>query len=196
MYCGMGSISSLSGSYLQSILGSALQGIGSTSNTTSNTINSIGTSSITQPADNQQLSPFAQMMSMLQQLQQSNPGQYQQVTQQIATNLRNAAQTAQSEGNSTAENQLSQLSSDFKSASTSGQLPSVQDLAQAIGGGHHHHHAHAAAADPDGDSSSSSANQTANQFLSAFQSNSSEDQSLNPTAIILNTLSNAGLSSS
>jgi hypothetical protein len=57
-----------------------------------------------------QLSPFAQILSSLQQLQQSNPSPYQQVTQQIATNLQKA-KTAQSEGDTTAANQLKQLGS-------------------------------------------------------------------------------------
>jgi hypothetical protein len=203
----MGSINSLSSSYLQSMLGTALQGIGLTNNTTANSLNSIGTSSVALPADNQQLSPFAQMMSMLQQLEQSDPTKYQQVTQQIATNLQNAAQTAQTDGNSTAAAQLGKLASDFNSASQSGQLPNIQDLAQAIGGGHHHHHhAHAASGDADGDSggnngssgtsTSSSASQTASQFLSLFQSNSTQNDALNPAAIIMNTLSTAGISGS
>jgi hypothetical protein len=94
-----------------------------------------------------QPSPFTQMLSALQQLQQSNPaGGYQQVTQQIAANLQTAAQTAQSNGNSAAAKQFTQLSKDFANASASGQLPNVQDLAQAVGGsgtssaggGHHH----------------------------------------------------------
>jgi hypothetical protein len=202
----MGSINSLSSSYLQSMLGTALQGTGLTNNTTANSLNSIGTSSVALPADNQQLSPFAQMMSMLQQLQQSDPTKYQQVTQQIATNLQNAAQTAQTDGNSTAAAQLGKLAGDFNSASQSGQLPNIQDLAQAIGGGHHHHHhAHAASGDADGDSGgnngstgtpASSASQTASQFLSLFQSNSTQNDALNPAAIIMNTLSTAGISSS
>lgn len=147
----MGSINNLSPSYLQSMPGTALQGIGATNNMTASRLNSIGTSSVVAPADKQQLSAFAQMISMLQQLQQSDPTKYQQVTQQIATNLQNAAQTAQTDGNSTAAAQLGKLASDFNSASQSGQLPNIQDLAQAIGGGHHHHHhIHAASADPDG----------------------------------------------
>jgi hypothetical protein len=199
----MGSINNLSPSYLQSMLGTALHGIGLTNNTTANSLNSIGTSRVALPADNQQLSPFAQMMSMLQQLQQTDPTSYQQVTQQIATNLQNAAQTAQTDGNSTAAAQLGKLASDFNSASQSGQLPNIQDLAQAIGGGHHHHHhAHAASADADGSSSAnngstgtppSSASQTVSQFLSLFQSNSTQNDALNPATIIMNTLSTAGI---
>jgi hypothetical protein len=198
----MGSISNLLSSQLQSIISPALQGIGLTNNTTGNSLNSIGSSPVAMPTDNHQLSPFAQMMSMLQQLQQSDPSQYQQLTQQVATNLQNAAQTAQGEGNSSAANQLNQLATDFKSASTSGQLPNIQDLAQAIGGGHHHHHrAHRASSDPDGASSngasgSSGTNQTLSQYLSAMQTSQTQNSSLNPMSIILNTLSSAGLSGS
>jgi len=202
----MGSINSLSPSHLQSMLGTVLQGIGGTNNTTANSLNSIGTSSVALPADNPQLSPFAQMMSMLQQLQQSDPTKYQQVTQQIATNLQNAAQTAQTDGNSTAAAQLGKLASDFNSASQSGQLPNIQDLAQAIGGGHHHHHhAHVASADAVGNSSAnngstgtpaSSVSQALSQFLSLFQSNSTQNDVLNPATIIMNTLSTAGIGGS
>jgi hypothetical protein len=105
----------------------------------------------TSQADSSQLSPFAQLMSTLQQLQQSNTAEYQQVTQQIATNLQAAAQTATADGNTTAATQLNQLSTDFTNASTSGQLPNAQSLAQALGGGHHHHHFHADSAGAQGD---------------------------------------------
>jgi hypothetical protein len=119
--------------------------------------------------------------------------------------LQNAAQTAQTDGNSTAAAQLGKLASDFNSASQSGQLPNIQDLAQAIGGGHHHHHhAHAASADADGNSSAngstgtptSGVSQALSQFLSLFQSNSTQNDALNPAAIIMNTLSTAGIGSS
>ncbi|HEY2104476.1 MAG TPA: hypothetical protein VGH29_01745, partial [Candidatus Binataceae bacterium] len=147
-------------------------------------------------------SPFAQLLNTLQQLQQTDPTRYQQVTGQIATNLQGAAQTAQSEGNTTAANQLNQLATDFTNASKSGQLPNVQDLAQAVGGHHHHHHSHAAA-DPDSSSttgatstSSTSPSQTLSQLLSAFQSNSTQAGALNPMSIILGTLSSAGITSS
>lgn len=193
----MGSISNIASSYLQSMLPAALQGIGLGNSSTANSLGSIGNTAAT--TDSQQLSPFAQVMSELQQLQQSDPAQYQQVTAQVATNLQTAAQTAQSNGNSTAAAQLNQLSTDFSGASKSGQLPSVQDLAQAIHGGHHHrHHAQAASSDPDGNSSSTSPSSSSslNQFLAAFQSNGTPNDALNPAAIILNTLSNAGIGNS
>jgi hypothetical protein len=188
------SINPLSSGYVQSILGSALQSAGLT---TSNTpTSSIGAST----TDNQQLSPFAQVLSALQQLQQSNPTQYAQVTGQIATNLQNAAQTAQSQGNTTAATALNQLATDFTNASKSGQIPNVQDLAQAIGGHHHHHHA--AGSDSDSSSSSSAATSSASptnplsQLLAALQSNGSQPgatSSFNPLSIITSTLQSAGI---
>lgn len=194
----MGSINNLTSSYLQSVLNTTLQSTGLTTNTTGNTLNSTAVSSVAPQPDNGQLSPFAQLMSTLQQLQQSDPAKYQQVTQQIATNLQNAAQTAQSNGNSTAANQLNQLATDFTNASKSGQLPNIQDLAQALGGHHRHHHGHHADADSSSSasstSSSSTSTQTLGQLLSAFQSNGTQNTSLNPMAIIMNTLSTAGIS--
>ena len=129
------SINSLSG-FLQSILTSSLQSAGSKTSTAATS--TTGTASA---SDSTKLSPLAQLMSSLQQLQQSNPAEYQQVTKQISTNLQNAAQTAQSDGNTTAANQLGTLATDFANASQTGQLPNIQDLAQAVtGSGHHHHH--------------------------------------------------------
>lgn len=201
----MGSISSLSSSYLQSVLNS-LQNTGLTANTTGSATNSVGSSSFALQQDNSQLSPFAQLINTLQQLQQSNPTQYQQVTQEIATNLQSAAQTAQSDGNSTAANQLDQLATVFTNASQSGQPVNIQDLAQAIrggGGGGHHHHSHAASSSSDAGTnaassatSSSNTSQTSSQLLSAFEANGDQNGSLNPLAIILNTLSNAGVNPS
>jgi hypothetical protein len=193
----MGSISSinnLSNTYLQSILSSALQNSSSAANSSSTT----GASSVTSQSENGRLSPFAQLMSTLQQLQESNPTEYKQVTQQIATNLQNAAKTATADGNSTQATQLNQLATDFTSASQSGQLPNMQDLAQAIGGGHHHHrHSHAAASDADSSSSSTTSSSTTSnqlsQLLAAFQANSTQNEATNPMAIIMNTLSSAGI---
>jgi len=196
-----GSINPLSNSYLQSILGSAMSA-STTTGKTSNSLSSIGASSAVQP-DNSQLSPFAQLMSMLQQLQQSDPAKYQQVTQQIAANLKTAAQTATSQGNTAAANQLTELSNDFTSASQSGQLPNVQDLAQATGGHRHHHHHPASSSSDSGSSASTStsasngsASQMLNQLLTDLQANSSQSDALNPAGIIFNTLSSAGITAS
>jgi hypothetical protein len=127
-------------------------------------------------------------MNTLQQLQQSDPTKYQQVTQQIATNLQAAAQTAQSSGNTTAATQLNQLATDFTNASKSGQLPNIQDAAQAMGGHHHRHHHHSG-----GTSSSNSSNSTLDQLLAAFQTSGTQNDSLDPMSIILNTLSTSGI---
>jgi len=206
-----GSINPLSNSYLQSILGSVLQNAGLTTSNANTSLGGINQLSAAQQPDNGQLSPFAQLMSTLQQLQQANPTGYKQVTQQIATNLQSAAQTATTDGNTAAATQLNQLATDFKNASTTGQLPNIQDLAQAIGGHHHHHHhAHAASADSDAnstssgssssassDSAASSSNSVANQMLAqllaAFQTNETQNSALDPMSIINNTLSQAGI---
>jgi hypothetical protein len=91
----------------------------------------------TQAADSNQLSPLAQVLHTLQQLQLNDPAKYKEITGQIATSLQNAPQSAQEQGNTT-------LADQFARASQTGQLPDIQDLAQAIGGHHHHRH-HAAA---------------------------------------------------
>jgi hypothetical protein len=170
-----------SANYLYSILNQALQGAGDKPSNPLNNPLSSAAASATQPADSNQVSPFAQLINTLQQLQQSDPVRYAQVTGQVATNLQSAAQTALSAGNTTLSTQLSQLSSDFSTASKTGQLPNIQDLAQAIGGGHHHHH-HARAAASDSESDSQSAAPSPNDAT-------------NPLSIILNTVSSAGISS-
>jgi|ERR1035438_10190146 hypothetical protein len=192
------SINSLASSYLQSILGAALQATGLSGKSTSSSV-----SGASGQSDSGQLSPFAQLMSTLQQLQQSNPTEYQQVTQQIAGNLQSAAQTATADGNTSAANQLTQLATDFTTASQSGQLPNVSDLAQAIGGGgHHHHHGHhASSSDSSTSTDSSSTSSTTStsstsplqQLLAAFESNATQNESLNPLSIITNTLASAGI---
>jgi len=188
----MGFINNLSSNYLQSVLNNAVQSSGLTANTSGIT------SSTALQTDNQKLSPFGQLLSTLQQLQQSDPSKYQQVTQQIATNLQSAAQTAQADGNSIAATQLNQLATDFTNASQSGQLPNIQDLAQASQSGHSHHHhghghGHSASADPDSSSSTSRTNQTLDQLFSTLQSNGTANDPLNPMAIIFNTLSSDGI---
>jgi hypothetical protein len=205
------SVNNLSG-YLQSVLSNALQATGSTTSTTGQNLNGVNTPSVQSQPDSTQLSPFAQLLSELQQLLQSDPTKYQQVTQQIATNLQSAAQTDQGNGNTTAANQLTQLATDFSEASQSGQLPSVSDLAKAAGGGHHHHRAGSASANSNGENGSSASNSTSdsssssstgssldtsllvNQYLAGLQASGTQSDPQNPLGIILNTLSSAGIS--
>jgi hypothetical protein len=189
----IGSLNPLSSSYVQSALTSAVQNAGLTANQTKNSLSGIdASSSVSMQPDNSRLSPFAQLMSTLQQLQQTDPTRYKEVTGQIATNLQSAAQTAQSDGNTTAATQLNQLAGDFTNASKSGGLPNIQDLAKAVGGHHHHHHAHAASADKDSTSSASSTS----SLLAAFQTNGSPNGALDPMSIISSTLSSAGITAS
>jgi hypothetical protein len=173
----LGSINSLTNnSYVQSVFRSAVLDSGLT---TTNT-----TSSAAQGQDKSRLSPFAQMMSTLQQLRRSDPAKYQQVTQQIASNLQDAAQTAQANGDSA--DRLNQLAGDFSSASKSGDLPNMPDMAKALGGHHHGHgHHHVAAANSD----ASSANQTLSQVLAAYENNTSANGALDPMSIVSDTIS-------
>jgi hypothetical protein len=185
-------ISGLSSSYLQSMLGTVLQSAGLTSKT-ARSPSSTGPTSVPQTPEANHPSPFAVLLDALQQLDQSNPTKYSQVTQQIATNLTNAAETAQSSGQDSAASALSQLASDFSSASQNNQLPSIQDLANAV-----HlldHHSQPSPSDS-GSASNGRANQSISQMLSAFQTDASQNDSLNPMSIILNTLSTAGIGGS
>jgi hypothetical protein len=187
---GIGSLVSLSSGYLESLFANPTGG-SSPANAASTAATASGSTQ-----DTNQLSPFAQLLSSLQQLQQSNPSQYQQVTQQIAGNLQTAAQSAKASGDTSLANQLTQLSTDFSSASASGQLPNIQDLAQAIGRGHLDHHS---GNDSDaGGSTTSSAGSTSGvnqliQSLNPSQSNSIANNSLNPFSIIDATLASAGI---
>jgi hypothetical protein len=188
----MGSVSSLTSTLLQSISSSALQSSGLTKSP----------ANATSQADSSQLSPLAKLLSELQQLQQSDPAKYQAVTKQIAANLQTAAQTDTANGDTAGASQLNQLATDFTNASKTGQLPDIQNLAKAVGGGaspgaaHGHHHR--AAADPDGDSGSSgsSADKSSpplSQLLSAYQTNSTQGTSNDPLSIIVKSLSDAGI---
>jgi hypothetical protein len=185
-------ISGLSSSYLQSMLGTALQNATAGSKTTRNA-SATSPASVPQASEVNQPSPFAELLDTLQGLQQSNPAKYSQVTTQIATNLTSAADAAQSSGETTAATALSQLASDFSSASQTNQLPSIQDLAKSVHlYGHHSQHSSSVS----GGDSNGSANQSLSQVLSAFQSGAPQNDSLNPMSIILNTLSGAGIGGS
>jgi hypothetical protein len=151
-------------------------------NTTASTTAASALTSVQQP-DSGQLSSFAQLAGTLQQLQQSNPAGYTQVTQKIAANLQSAAQTAQASGNTTAATQLNQLATDFSNASATGQLPNLQDLAHAVGGNHGHRNA-------------TSNGSAVDQLLTSLQSGSSQNSSVNAASIIQSTLTSAGVTTS
>lgn len=182
----IGHVVNIAGGYLQSLIAGAMSGSSSTNTSAGNTQ---GTN---------EPSPFAQVLSSLQELEQSSFAKYQQVTQQVAGNLQTASQSATASGNTALAGQLTQLSTDFQNASTSGQLPNVRDLAQALGGGHHHHH-HGVGSSSSSGSGSSAGNGTVGnlseflQSLNASQSGSSANSSLSALSIIDNTLSGAGI---
>jgi hypothetical protein len=129
----MSTIGNLATTLLHSVLPVDLSSSSSTAGT------SAATSSATQSPDTGQLSSFGQLAGELQQLQQSNPTEYAQVTQTIATNLQSAAQTAQANGHTLAADGLNRLSTDFSQASSTGQLPSLQDLGKAVVFRHENH---------------------------------------------------------
>jgi hypothetical protein len=88
------------------------------------------------------ISPMAMFLSTLQQLQQQSPDQFKQITANIAAKLQHAAKDAQGQGNAAWANELNQLASQFQTASTTGQMPTVQSLQQAGMSGNHHHGGH------------------------------------------------------
>jgi len=209
-------LSGTNNTYLQSILAAQLSGAGSTRANAG----SASAGSVASTQDTNQLSPFAQVLSTLQTLQQTNPTEYQQITQQIAANLQTASTTATGDGNTAAATQLTQLATDFTSASQNGQLPNIQDLSQAVSSGHHHHHGHhveaststsnsdsttgastttsSSAATPTSSTTSTNSATTLANAISQFLSNAvtgtfGQSNSLNPMTIIMNTLSNAGI---
>jgi hypothetical protein len=138
------------------------------------------------------LSPFGQLLSTLQQLQQSNPAQYRKVTQQISTNLQTAAAADTKSGHTAQAAELTTLSKDFTAASQTSQLPNVHDLVAAIGGAHHYlAHASPASGSTTGSASSAGANATLQQLLASFQSGANQNTSTNPMSIIMSTLSGA-----
>jgi len=148
-------------------------------------------------SDSIQISPLGQLISTLQQLQMTDPAKYAQVTQQIATNLQAAAQTAQTQGNSSEAKQLTALAADFNSASKGGKVSTlVQDLTPAAGLGHHRHGSGVASTAGSGTDSTSTADTASNQLLSLLETNETQTtESANSiaAATILNTLNASGI---
>jgi len=108
---------------------------------------STSTSSTQDPAP--QISQLGGLINSLQTLQTQNPAQFAAVTQKIATNLQSAAQQALQHGDTMRAEALTKLGSDFQTASTTGQMPSNDQLqadASAVfkAGGHgaHGHRRH------------------------------------------------------
>src|SRR5271166_479680 len=98
----IGPVINLASGYIQSLFTRSVNGSSSTSNASASAVGN------TKEAN--QFSSFAQILSSLQQLEQSNPSHYLQVTQQIASNLQTASQSATSAGNTALSSELTQLS--------------------------------------------------------------------------------------
>jgi len=196
----IGPLSNLASNYVESLIGKAFSG---------QSAGKSNAASASQTTDANQLSPFAELLSTLQQLQQSNPAQYQQVTQQIATNLTTAANTATADGNTTLASTLTGLATDFTTASTNDQLPNIQDLATAMQTtghhGHHHHETAASGSTPSGSttstststpastSASSSTSDLLSQLIASYQSSANVNQSTDPMSVITSTMASAGI---
>ena len=109
-------------------------------NSTANSLKSANSaSSVQQQADVLGLSPAAQFLNQLQQLQTQSPQQFQAAISQLTGQLRQAAATASNNGNTSQANQLTQLANSFQNAANGGPLPTAQQLQQAGLSGQHHH---------------------------------------------------------
>jgi hypothetical protein len=129
----------------------------------------------TTPAASVQISPGGQLVSMLQQLQQNDPSQFQSTVSQMAKQLQTAAQSA---GTSTQDGQfLSNMASKLTAvANGTASISSLQPPAPPSGqsgqsgvSGHHHHH-HGGS---ESDSTSSSTSSTSSSTSSASGSSAS-----------------------
>jgi hypothetical protein len=139
--------------YLSPILGAASQVMSmfSSNKTASNAPGSTDPLSILDSSGNVDLSQAAQVFSKLQNLSQSNPTQFKQLTAKISSQLQTEAQSA----TGSASTFLSDLANQFQTASQTGNTSSLQPQT-ASPGGHHHGHHHAA-----GQAAYSALNQTA-----------------------------------
>lgn len=66
--------------------------------------------------DNTDLSQFAELMSGLQLLAQTDPGQFQEILAEIGASISNAAEDASGSGSASAAGMVAQLESDFTDA--------------------------------------------------------------------------------
>jgi hypothetical protein len=124
--------------------------------------------SVTDSAGNVNLSQAAQFFSKLQDLSQSNPAQFKQLTAQISSQLQADAQKA----TGSAQTFLTNLANQFQTASQTGSAASLQPPQGQTGShhGHGHHHSSGQAA-YDASTQVTDAQTTANGAIqSIFQS--------------------------
>jgi len=136
-------------------------------------------------------------MNTLSQLQQSNPSKYREVTQQIATNLQKAATTAQSEGDATEADQLSQLAGQFSGAALTSQFPDAENIADTFSGSQDATGA-ASGAEINTNNTASPPAETGgtspplDQLLQAIEATNAQSIAANPMAMIYSTLGQSG----
>lgn len=94
------------------------------------------------PVDQPVLSPLARLQNLLQHVHDNRTERFTQITSQISEKLQAAATKAQTNGNTKAAEELTELSNAFQTASQSGQPPSLYALThpvQALAAYHHQH---------------------------------------------------------
>jgi hypothetical protein len=168
-------------------------------NTVGNDLAGSDTDTVEFKPDISQLSPFVEFHA-LHQLLQTDPARYQQVTQQIATNLRSGAEVLQGNGDTTSANRLNQLAADFGLASRLGEFPSIEGLSQAVAG-EHGDDLISQSTSAEGNSTSSESpsdsknnvNWLSTQYLATVPEDGTQGDSQTLQGIILSTLSSAGI---
>ncbi len=109
----------------------ALTASQATSTQSTGTGNSVAT-------DSAQLSPMADLLNQLQQLQQTDPDKFKSVMSSIADTLKTDAQSA----TGPQAQRLNALADKFSQAAQTGQMPDLQPKGQPGASGHHQHHHH------------------------------------------------------
>jgi hypothetical protein len=144
---------------LSPIIGAASQVLSLLGNhSNAGTSTSTPASSIQDSNGNVDLSAAAQLFSKLQDLSQSNPSQFKQLTAQVSAQLQADAQQA----TGAASNFLSDLSAKFNTASQTGSTASLTPH------GHHGHHHSSSQAAYDSTNQTSDAQATANTTVSSL----------------------------
>jgi len=105
---------------------------------TTGTTSSTSPDSSTVPVDQSVISPLARLQDLLQQVHQNRTERFPKITAQIATNLKNAATQAQTNGYTNAANELNKLAGEFQNASQTGQLPTLWELRHPVAGLQHY----------------------------------------------------------
>lgn len=114
-------VDGLSSAYLLELRGNAIESAGVSATSSATSAHDGGSSPET---DSSELSPLAKLASVLEHLQQQDPDAYRRITAQIASNLQTASPGSE---------QLSRIAADFVRASETGELPNLENLAEAAG---------------------------------------------------------------